>query len=338
MKTLWKTLIVLLALALVFSLTSAVFAADDAEEVPAEETEAAEPVEEAAAEDAEEPSAEDAEDPAEEAAPDEGGMLLCAAGETMSVSEGDVICAEGGTVFNNGATVYNNGGTVYNNRGVCYNNAGVCYNNEGTVYLNGGRAFNNAGKAYLNGGELTDRTLPAPVSLEDVTVENVAEPVEEETAEPVEEETAEPVGEEAAEPVEEAAAEPVEEAAAEPVEEEVVEEEPAGPSYVLSAPVFEPLTAGYRRTELPTAAASLENTGAEPIVVKAARVNGNNANSFTVTYEKNVTIAPGETNDSAWVVSPKPLLQAGEYNARLVLILDSGDLIEAPFSLTIVKP
>ena len=197
-----------------------------------------------------------------------------------------------------------------------------------------------------NGGELTDRTLPAPASLEDVTVENAAEPVEEEAAEPAEEEAAEPVEEEAAEPAEEEAAEPAEEEAAEPAEEEaaepaeeeVVEEEPAGPSYVLSAPIFEPLAAGYRRTELPEAAASLENTGTEPIVVKAARVNGSYANSFTVSYEKNVTVAPGETNDTAWVVSPKPFLQPGEYNARLVLILDSGDLIEAPFSLTIVTP
>ena len=305
---------------------------------PAEAEETSEPAEAEETAEAEEPDPE-AEPEAEEAP---SVPLVCAAGETMSVSEGEVICAEGGTVYNNGAVVFNNGGTVFNNRGVCYNNAGVCYNNEGTVYLNGGRAFNNAGEAYCNGGELFDRTLPVAEPVEEEAAapveEEAAEPVEEETAAPVEEEAAEPVEEETAAPVEEEAAEPVEEETAEPVEEEAVEEEPAGPSYVLSAPLFEPVAAGYPRTELPTAAASLKNTGTEPIVIKAARINGKSADCFIVSYEKNVTVAPGETNDTAWVVSLKASMPVGEYEARLVLILENGDLIQAPFTLKVVKP
>ena len=51
-----------------------------------------------------------------------------------------------------------------------------------------------------------------------------------------------------------------------------------------------------------------------------------------------MSVAPGETNDTAWVVTPKLHLQAGTYEAKLVLILESGELVEIPFSLTVVKP
>ena len=81
----------------------------------------------------------------------------------------------------------------------------------------------------------------------------------------------------------------------------------------------------------------MTNEGAQPVTIRAARINGVCANCFTIDYEKDVTLAPGETNDTAWRVSPVPYLRAGDYTARIVLILESGETIEAPFTLTVIK-
>ena len=81
----------------------------------------------------------------------------------------------------------------------------------------------------------------------------------------------------------------------------------------------------------------MTNEGEQPVTILAARINGVSANCFTIDYEKDVTLAPGETNDTAWRVSPVPYLRAGDYTAKLVLILESGETIEAPFTLTVVK-
>ena len=106
---------------------------------------------------------------------------------------------------------------------------------------------------------------------------------------------------------------------------------------VLTAPLFEPLTQGYGHDALPAAAAALENDGTRPFTIIGARVNGNRANCFTVTAAKDVTVAPGERDDSSFLVSPTHGLAAGEYTARLVLILSDGRTLEVPFSLTVVK-
>ena len=106
---------------------------------------------------------------------------------------------------------------------------------------------------------------------------------------------------------------------------------------VLTAPLFEPLTQGYGHDALPAAAAALENDGTRPFTIIGARVNGNRANCFTVTAAKDVTVAPGERDDSTFLVSPTHGLAAGEYTARLVLILSDGRTLEVPFSLTVVK-
>ena len=106
---------------------------------------------------------------------------------------------------------------------------------------------------------------------------------------------------------------------------------------MLTPPAFEDLTAGYRRDALPVASARVENTGAEPVTIKAARLNGSSSNCFTLTAAKNVTVAPGETDESSFTVAPIPNLPAGEYSAVLVLILEDGRLFELPFSLSVVK-
>ena len=117
-----------------------------------------------------------------------------------------------------------------------------------------------------------------------------------------------------------------------------VEEAPAEPLVVLTAPVFEPLTVGYKRSEIPTAAAALTNNGEEPVVVRAARLSGRSSGCFALRAEKNVTVAPGETNDTAWVIAPKYDLPSREYTAELTLILDTGEKLSVPVSLTVVKP
>ncbi|MBR0207980.1 MAG: chitobiase/beta-hexosaminidase C-terminal domain-containing protein [Oscillospiraceae bacterium] len=446
MKKLLKLLALLLVLALALSLPAFAEGGEPESGAQSEESEAA-PAEEAA------PAGEPEE-------PGDGGEvspLVCGAGETMTVSEGAVICAEGGVVYNNGAAVYNNGGVVYNNLGFVYNNAGTTFNNSGTVYVNGGEVFNNAGTVVFNDGRLIDNAAapadeapaeeaPAEEAPAEETPAEEAPaeeapaeeapaeeapaeeaPAEEAPAEeaPAEEAPAEeaPAEEAPAEeaPAEEAPAEeaPAEEAPAEeaPAEEAPAEETPAeeapseeapvvdreagvcpagttltlsagegavirytldgsepdeqsetyaepivleksavltacawyedgGKSAPLSAdytvpavvgPVFEPLTQGYRLETIQSAAASVTNDGTQSFTVKAARLSGVDGGQFFLTWEKNVTLAPGETNDSAWVVKPRHKLPPREYNASLILILEGGETVAVPFSMTVEK-
>ena len=421
MKKLLKLLALLLVLALALSLPAFAEGGEPESGAQSEESEAA-PAEEAA------PAGEPEE-------PGDGGEvspLVCGAGETMTVSEGAVICAEGGVVYNNGAAVYNNGGVVYNNLGFVYNNAGTTFNNSGTVYVNGGEVFNNAGTVVFNDGRLIDNAAapadeapaeeaPAEEAPAEETPAEEA-PAEEAPAEeaPAEEAPAEeaPAEEAPAEeaPAEEAPAEeaPAEEAPAEeaPAEETPAEEAPseeapvvdreagvcpAGTTLTLSAgegavirytldgsepdeqsetyaepivleksavltacawyedggksaplsadytvpavvgPVFEPLTQGYRLETIQSAAASVTNDGTQSFTVKAARLSGVDGGQFFLTWEKNVTLAPGETNDSAWVVKPRHKLPPREYNASLILILEGGETVAVPFSMTVEK-
>lgn len=404
MKKLWKTLAVLLALALVCSLlTAAVFALGDDEEesAAAEEPETIET----------EPGAGGAEeqDGPEAEAPE---LLFCGEGERLSVTEGAVVVSAGGVVYNNGATVYNNGGIVYNNFGTVYHNAGKTFNNSGLVYVNGGIVYNNDGVFVYNDGELHDNRVP-PAEVEEESAEEPAE-AEEEPAEAAEEPAeAEEEPAEAEEEPAEAAEEPAEaeeesaeaeeeldegeeapltleadltsgvcvpgqeltlssEAGAaiyytldgsEPDEESTLYTEPlvlersvtlrarayaAGrePSELLeadytvplaTAPVFDVLDTQYWRGGLPEAALTLENDGTQPFTVKAARLNGPDSLCFTLAWEKDVTLAPGETDSTSWVISPNRYLAAREYTARLVLILESGESFSVPFTLTVVK-
>lgn len=105
----------------------------------------------------------------------------------------------------------------------------------------------------------------------------------------------------------------------------------------VSAPVFEPLTQGYRTEEIVGASAAVTNDGTRSLTIQAARLNGRDSGQFLLAWEKNVTIAPGETNDAAWVVKPRHKLPPGEYEAYLVLILESGETVPVPFSLTVEK-
>ena len=147
--------------------------------------------------------------------------------------------------------------------------------------------------------------------------------------------------EDAAEAEEEAPAEEPsdEEAAAEEsaeeADEESAEEEDPLAVYVVTAPEFEPLKAGYRRDALTAVSASLTNESEEPVVIRAARLNGRSSGCFVLKAEKNVTIEPGETNDTAWPITPKANLPVGEYSARIVLILESGETLEVPFTFTV---
>ena len=81
--------------------------------------------------------------------------------------------------------------------------------------------------------------------------------------------------------------------------------------------------------------AAVTNESDEPVVIRAARLNGRSSGCFVLKAEKNVTIAPGETNDTAWPITPKTNLRPGEYTAKLVLILESGETIEVPFTFTV---
>ena len=364
MKPIKKLLGLLLVAALALSLmTAAAFA--DKDEAPGK-TEAGDAAETVSAEEAAEAGGEDAEAPtdAAEETPDGGDPkpLVCGKGEKLGVSEGVVLCEEGGVVYNCGAVVYNNGGTVYNNFGIVYNNGGTAYNNSGTVYVNGGTVYNNGGNVFFNGGELVDNRAAALEEAAEAPLEeagDVTETEAEETAEDVEtpaEEVAEaeePKAEEET-PAEEAPAEESEapaapEAAEEKAAEEAEESAEAGPDdaaaeedvapamLAVTAPEFEPLKAGYRRETRTAVSAAVTNEGEEPVVIRAARIGGNSAKCFTLDAEKNVTIEPGETNDSAWPILPKANLRAGEYSARLILILESGETIEVPFTFTVEK-
>ena len=86
------------------------------------------------------------------------------------------------------------------------------------------------------------------------------------------------------------------------------------------------------------AAATVTNDGAEPIVIKAARLNGPNSLSFTLDAARDLTVECGESNDSAFLITPKLYLRPGVYEASLVLILESGETFAVPFSLTVEKP
>ena len=236
------------------------------------------------------------------------------------------------------------------------------------MYVNGGMVYNNAGIVFANGGELrdnraaaVDEEAEAPAEEAGEVVEETEAPVEEaeetveetveeaaEEAEAVTETEEEPAGEMAAaeeetaapaeEAVEEPSEEPVEEASEEAAEEPA--EAPAGEEdplalYVAAAPEFEPLKAGYRRDALTAVSAAVTNESDEPVVIRAARLSGRSSGCFVLKAEKNVTIAPGETNDTAWPITPKTNLRPDEYTAKLVLILESGETIEVPFTFTV---
>ena len=108
------------------------------------------------------------------------------------------------------------------------------------------------------------------------------------------------------------------------------------PSVTVAA--FEPLVQGYKKDALTAAAATVTNDGAEPIVIKAARLNGPNSLSFTLDAARDLTVECGESNDSAFLITPKLYLRPGVYEASLVLILESGETFAVPFSLTVEKP
>ena len=98
------------------------------------------------------------------------------------------------------------------------------------------------------------------------------------------------------------------------------------------------LTQGYRRETIVGVSARVENDGTQPIMVKAARLSGIDQGSFFLDWDKNVLIEPGESNDASWLVTPRHKLPVGDYEALLVLILESGETIELPFTLSVVKP
>ena len=102
-------------------------------------------------------------------------------------------------------------------------------------------------------------------------------------------------------------------------------------------PVFEPLTQGYRNEMIVGVSAAVTNDGTRPFTVKAARLSGTDGGQFLLSWEKNVTIEPGETNDTAWVVKPRHKLPPRAYSASLILILESGETVAVPFSLTVEK-
>ena len=102
-------------------------------------------------------------------------------------------------------------------------------------------------------------------------------------------------------------------------------------------PVFEPLTQGYRNEMIVGVSAAVTNDGTRPFTVKAARLSGADGGQFLLSWEKNVTIEPGETNDTAWVVKPRHKLPPRAYSASLILILESGETVAVPFSLTVEK-
>ena len=83
--------------------------------------------------------------------------------------------------------------------------------------------------------------------------------------------------------------------------------------------------------------AAVTNEGEEPVVIRSAGLKGKSSGCFVLKAEKDVTIEPGETNDSAWLITPKPSLPAGEYTAELVLVLATGESLTVPFTFTVEK-
>ena len=192
--------------------------------------------------------------------------------------------------------------------------------------------FNNGGEVFFNAGELIDNTAASG----EKAAEETEVPPEEAAAEEKPPEEAEAPAEEAAAGEEEAekGEAPVEEAEPGETATEEEKEDPAA-MLVVTAPVFEPLTVGYRREEIPQLSAAVENTGKESVTIRAARISGGSVYCFSLKAGKNVTIAPGETNDTAWVISPVHRLPVGEYSSQLILILEDGTKIEIPLTFTI---
>jgi len=220
------------------------------------------------------------------------------------------------------------------------------------VYVNGGVVYANGGNVLGEGGQLVDnRILPAADGEEAEAelpeageAEEAAAEAEEEAAEEVPEEVdeADAVAEEVEEVAEEAEEEPAaeeepEEGPAGEVEEESAEEDSPLAALTVAVPEFEALTAGYRRDETVSVSAAITNNGSEAVVIRTSGLKGRSSGCFLLKAVKNVTVEPGETNDAAWQITPKPNLRAGEYTAELVLVLASGESISVPFSLTVEK-
>ena len=103
----------------------------------------------------------------------------------------------------------------------------------------------------------------------------------------------------------------------------------------VKEPEFKAVRAGYKAVEAKPAV--LINTGLDTVYVESVRLDGENADCFTISTEKGGRLASGQKDDSTWMIAPVEGLSPGEYEARVIFTFASGDRISEDFEFTVKK-
>lgn len=103
----------------------------------------------------------------------------------------------------------------------------------------------------------------------------------------------------------------------------------------LEEPEFKDAKPGYKPIEPKPAV--LINTGLDTVYVESVRLEGRDADCFTLSSEKGKRLASGQRDDSSWMIAPVEGLSAGDYEAEVVFTFASGDRLSDDFDFTVKK-
>ena len=103
----------------------------------------------------------------------------------------------------------------------------------------------------------------------------------------------------------------------------------------VEEPEFKSVKDGYKAVAPKPAV--LVNTGLDTVYVESVRLDGKNADCFTLSTGKGGRLASGQKDDSTWMIAPVEGLEPGWYEAEVVFTFASGDSISEDFQFTVKK-
>lgn len=102
----------------------------------------------------------------------------------------------------------------------------------------------------------------------------------------------------------------------------------------VSTILFTPESEGYKSVKAKPV--EVRNTGLATVVINSVRLEGRNADCFSLSSTKGGRVAGGQSV-KLWTVEPALGLEAGKYEAEVVLAYASGSESRVKFSFTVVK-